>query len=136
MYHLRLKGDHYQMGVKRGKIFQKCKISFPLHLDKFQLEHGKQSEKILKDYFPEVCAEIKGVSDTIGADYDTFVSWMLCMGCCMYNLEENIPVEYLYAFAVRVEKNRAVVVIKTEDNSKAESVLKKAGYTMPDNNSL
>ena len=50
--------------------------------------------------------------------------------------EENIPVEYLYAFAVRVEKNRAVVVIKTEDNSKAESVLKKAGYTMPDNNSL
>lgn len=52
MYHLRLKGDHYQMGVKRGKIFQKCKISFPLHLDEFQLEHGKQSEKILKDFFP------------------------------------------------------------------------------------
>ena len=74
MYHLRLKGDHYQMGVKRGKIFQKCKISFPLHLDEFQLEHGKQSEKILKDYFPEVCAEIKGVSDTIGADYDTLVA--------------------------------------------------------------
>lgn len=49
MYHLRLKGDHYQMGVKRGKIFQKCKISFPLHLDEFQLEHGKQSEKILND---------------------------------------------------------------------------------------
>ena len=24
MYHLRLKGGHYQMGVKRGKIFQKC----------------------------------------------------------------------------------------------------------------
>ena len=74
MYHLRLKGDHYQMGVKQGKIFQKCQISFPLHLDKFQLEHGKQSEKMLKDFFPEVCAEIKGVSDTIGADYDTFAS--------------------------------------------------------------
>ncbi len=58
--------------------------------------------------------------------------------CNIINIlkEENIPVEYLYAFAVRVEKNRAVVVIKTEDNSKAESVLKKAGYTMPDNNSL
>ena len=93
MYHLRLKGDHYQMGVKQGKIFQKCQISFPLHLDKFQLEHGKQSEKMLKDFFPEVCTEIKGVSDTIGADYDTFASWMLCMGCCMYNLEDNIPVE-------------------------------------------
>ena len=45
MYHLRLKGDHYQMGVKRGKIFQKCKISFPLHLDKFQLEHGNKAKK-------------------------------------------------------------------------------------------
>lgn len=51
MYHLRLKGDHYQMGVKRGTIFQKGNISFPLHLDAFQLEHGKQSEQILKKYF-------------------------------------------------------------------------------------
>lgn len=33
MYHLRLKGDHYQMGVKRGNIFQKAHISFPLQLD-------------------------------------------------------------------------------------------------------
>lgn len=46
MYHLRLKGDHYQMGVKRGKIFQKNNIIFPLHLDNFQLEHGRKSEQI------------------------------------------------------------------------------------------
>ena len=62
MYHLRLKGDHYEMGVKRGKIFNKCQISFPLQLDDFQLEHGKQSEEILRKIFPEVCAEIRGVS--------------------------------------------------------------------------
>lgn len=37
--------------------------------------------------------ELRGVSDTVGADYLRFVSWMLCMGCCMYNLEQNIPVE-------------------------------------------
>lgn len=49
MYHLRLKGDHYQMGVKRGNIFQKAHISFPLQLDNFQLEHGKQSEEILRN---------------------------------------------------------------------------------------
>ena len=48
MYHLRLKGEHYQMGVKRGTIFQKSNISFPLHLDTFQLNHGKESEKILR----------------------------------------------------------------------------------------
>ena len=115
MYHLRLKGDHYQMGVKRGKIFQKCKISFPLHLDEFQLEHGKQSEKILKSYFPEVCAEIKGVSDTIGADYDTFVSWMLCMGCCMYNLEDNIPVEIRGCTAFAYSKGGQVIYGRNND---------------------
>ncbi len=93
MYHLRLKGDHYEMGVKRGKIFNRGQISFPLQLDEFQLEHGKQSEAVLRKFFPEVCEEIKGVSDTVGADYLHFVSWMLCMGCCMYNLESNIPIE-------------------------------------------
>ena len=61
MYHLRLKGGHYQMGVKRGKIFQKCNISFPLHLDQFQLEHGIKSEKIFNSFYHEVGADIKGV---------------------------------------------------------------------------
>ena len=93
MYHLRLKGTHYEMGVKRGKIFNKCGITFPLHLDEFQLLHGTQSEKILKEFFPEVCGEIKGLTNTIQTDYSIFSSWLLCMGCCMYNLEQNIPVE-------------------------------------------
>lgn len=109
MYHLRLKGDHYQMGVKRGAIFQKARISFPLHLDDFQLKHGKESEKILKEYFPEVCEEIRGVSDTIGVDYIYFASWMLCMGCCMYNIEENISVEIRGCTAFAYSKNGRVI---------------------------
>ena len=75
MYHLRLKGDYYQMGVKRGNIFQKAHISFPLQLDDFQLEHGKRSEEILRKFFPEICEEVRGVSDTIGTDYLHFISW-------------------------------------------------------------
>lgn len=90
MYHLRFQGDHYSMGVKRGRIFQKCKMCFPLHLDPFQLEHGRRSEKILKDFFPEVCAEIKGVSDAMGADYGVLIFWMLCMGCCMYKKDKIV----------------------------------------------
>lgn len=69
MYHLRLKGSHYQMGVKRGKIFQRSGVAFPLHLDEYQLEHGRKSEKILKDLFPEVCEEIRGVTDITGVPY-------------------------------------------------------------------
>lgn len=93
MIHLSLKGGHYKMGAERGEIFKKCRIAFPLRLDDFQLKHGEQSEEILKKYFPEVCREIRGVSDTLGVDYLQFASWMLCMGCCMYNLEDNIPME-------------------------------------------
>ena len=93
MHHMRMKGDHYQMGVKRGRIFQKSRLSFPLRLDEFQIRHGLASEEILRDFFPEVCREVQGVCDVTGADYKRFISWMLCMGCCMYNLEENLPVE-------------------------------------------
>lgn len=91
MYHLRLKGDHYEMGRKRGKLFAKNGVVFPLDLDKFQLEHGSASEKILSEYFPEACSEIKGVCDAANLNYNLFSSWLLCMGCCMYNLETNIP---------------------------------------------
>lgn len=115
MYHLRLKGGHYEMGVKRGKIFNRGKISFPLQLDDFQLEHGKQSEIILRKFFPEVCEEVRGVSDTLGIDYLHFVSWMLCMGCCMYNLEENIPVEVRGCTAFAYSKGGRVIYGRNND---------------------
>lgn len=112
MYHLRLKGDHYQMGVKRGNIFQKAHISFPLQLDNFQLEHGKQSEEILRKFFPEICEEVRGVSDAIGTDYLHFISWMLCMGCCMYNLENNIPVEVRGCTAFAYSSNGRTITVE------------------------
>ena len=109
MYHLRLKGDHYQMGVKRGNI------TFPLHLDNFQLEHGRKSEQILKKFFPEVCEEIRGVSDTVGISYLPFVSWRLCMGCCMYNLEDNTPVEIRGCTAFAYSKDNRVIYGRNND---------------------
>ena len=115
MYHLRLKGSHYEMGVKRGKIFQRSGIVFPLHLDEFQLEYGRKSEKILKEFFPEVCEEIRGVSDTVGADYITFASWLLCMGCCMYNLEDNIPMEIRGCTAFAYFKDGCVIYGRNND---------------------
>lgn len=115
MYHLRLKGDHYEMGVKRGKIFKKCQVSFPLHLDGFQLEHGERSEAALRKYFPEVCEEIRGVSDAISADYLRFASWMLCMGCCMYNLENNIPIEVRGCTAFAYAKGGRILYGRNND---------------------
>lgn len=115
MYHLRLKGKHYDMGVKRGKVFQKAQITFSIHLDYFQSKHGKDSEKILREFFPEVCEEIRGVTDTIGIDYLEFTSWMLCMGCCMYNLEDNIPVEIRGCTAFAYERDGHVIYGRNND---------------------
>ena len=53
-------------------LFYLYKYGFPLNLDSFQLEHGGESEKILKAYFPEVCDEIKGITDTLNIDYIKF----------------------------------------------------------------
>ena len=53
MYHLRIKGNQYEMGVKRGKIFNKCGITFPLNLDDFQKRYGYESEKQLQKFSPK-----------------------------------------------------------------------------------
>lgn len=103
------------MSVKRGKIFQKSNITFPLCLDGFQLDYGRKSEQILRGFFPEVCEEIQGVSDTIGADYTVFASWLLCMGCCMYNLEDNIPVEIRGCTAFAYSKDGNIIYGRNND---------------------
>lgn len=52
MQYLVWKGDYYQMGVERGTLLKRNAITFPLRLDRFQLEHGKRSEAILRHFFP------------------------------------------------------------------------------------
>jgi len=93
MYHPRLKGSHYAMGSKMGSIFAKGGAVFPIELDGFQREYGRKSAAVLKEIFPEASEEIRGVTDTLGVDNILFTSWMMCMGCCMYNLRETGCVE-------------------------------------------
>jgi predicted choloylglycine hydrolase len=83
MYHPRLQGSHYEMGQKMGTIFQKSKAEFPIYLDPFQIEFGRESAILLKKYFPEATEEIKGITDVIKYDHDLFTAWMMCMGCCL-----------------------------------------------------
>lgn len=115
MFHIELQGDHYQMGVKLGQFFVENGVTFPLRLDGFQLAHGRKSEAVLRNIFPEVCEEIRGVSDATGADYPSFAAWMLCMGCCMYNLEKNIPVEIRGCTAFAYTKEGRVIYGRNND---------------------
>lgn len=89
MYHPRFRGRHYDMGIKFGTILKNAGIEFPIILDIFQTDHGIKSGKILKQVFPEAAEEIRGITDVLALDNDLFTAWLMCMGCCMYNLEED-----------------------------------------------
>lgn len=94
MYHFRLSGSHYYMGYKLGTSFIKNNVKFPILLDEFQIKHGQSSGLLLKQYFPEAYEEICGITDAYCYyDKTLFLSWMMCMGCCMYNLEQSQSVE-------------------------------------------
>jgi predicted choloylglycine hydrolase len=93
MYHPRFKGNHYIMGQKMGNIFKKLDVRFPINLDSFQIDFGKKSSILLQQYFPEATAEIKGITDVAGYNNEIFTSWMMCMGCCLYNLSANNSAE-------------------------------------------
>ena len=84
MYHPRFKGIHYDIGLKFGKILKKKNIDFDklIDLNKFQKDFGKKSQIILSKVFPEVCDEIRGMTDGLNYSYEEFASWLLCMGCC------------------------------------------------------
>lgn len=83
MYHPRFSGNHYEMGRKLGKIFNKSNARFPIKLDPFQRKHGRECGVLLKKHFPEAAEEIQGITDTMGYDNDLFTSWMMCMGSCL-----------------------------------------------------
>jgi len=92
MYHPRLKGSHYEMGQKMGNIFKKSNAEFPINLDSFQNQFGRESALLLKKYFSEAEEEIRGITDVIGYDNDLFTAWMMCMGCCL-GIDDDSSVE-------------------------------------------
>ncbi|HPJ66475.1 MAG TPA: C45 family autoproteolytic acyltransferase/hydrolase [Desulfobacteraceae bacterium] len=84
MYHPRLKGGHYEIGLHFGKMLKKQHVDFYklIDLNRFQKDFGAKSQKILSEVFPEVCDEIRGITDGLNFSYEEFASWLLCMGCC------------------------------------------------------
>lgn len=85
MYHPRFKGDHYQIGLKYGGMLKRNNITlFRLNeLDAFQVNYGVQSEKILREYFPEACKEIEGIADGLEIPYENFSAWLMCISVCL-----------------------------------------------------
>lgn len=133
MYHPRFKGAHYAMGQKMGKIFKTCNAQFPIKLDAFQAEFGRKSGRLLKQYFPEAAEEIRGITDVIEYDNELFTSWMMCMGCCMYNLEEMNSVELRGCTAFSFMHNGNIYYGRDNDLPPFLKKISKSEYYQPEN---
>ncbi|MBI9108695.1 MAG: hypothetical protein JEZ04_18260 [Spirochaetales bacterium] len=115
MYHPRFKGSHYEMGQKFGRIIKNAKVVFPIALDEFQLNYGIESGRLLKKHFPEVTEEIRGVTEVTGIDNELFTAWMMCMGCCLYNIDEEANIETRGCTAFCFEENGKVFYGRDND---------------------
>jgi predicted choloylglycine hydrolase len=133
MYHPRFQGNHYEMGEKFGSIVKKLGVKFPMNLDRFQKEHGKKSGVLLKQYFPEVSDEIKGVTDISGIDNELFTAWMMCMGCCMYNLDTDQNAEIRGCTAFSFEQNGDIYYGRDNDLPPFLKEVSKSILYKPDN---
>lgn len=83
MYHPRLKGSHYEAGLKFGQMMKKNNVN-PLKFMKqpkeqylFGIECIKETEK----YYPEVLEEMYGLADGLEEDRNSIAAWLLCIYC-------------------------------------------------------
>ena len=113
-----------------GNIFIKYNTHFPIKLDPFQTKFGRESGKLLKEFFPEATEEIKGVIDVMGIDNELLTSWMMCMGCCL-DLQEGNSVEVRGCTAFSFVHNDQVYYARNNDLPLFLKKISKSIYYQP-----
>lgn len=73
MYHLKLRGAYYEMGLKQGRSLKRGGLILPPP-DKKMLDFAKRCEEIIGQYMPELLDEIHGVADGAEIEYDTLMT--------------------------------------------------------------
>jgi len=78
MYELLLSGSYYDIGLKIGKMLKKEKDNgFPPKFSNEDIEKGKDYEKEVRKYAPELLEELQGIADGSGIDYNVLVAFEL-----------------------------------------------------------
>jgi len=82
MYHPRLKGTHYDMGLKYGTLLYRNGIRFDniIQLSEEQQAFGHKSLSLYHLYYPEIVDEIRGLSDGLQYPFEPFACFLLNMG--------------------------------------------------------
>lgn len=80
MYHPRLYGEFYEMGLKYGKLlYEKANFVIPT-ISKEQMDFGLESYQELKAFYPEVIEEIEGFSKGIKDSPEKLGAFLLSLG--------------------------------------------------------
>ncbi|MGI5173142.1 linear amide C-N hydrolase [Treponema sp. OMZ 840] len=119
------------MGKKMGLVLKKSNVHFPIALDVFQKKFGTESTKIMKDLFPEIYEEIRGITDQIEIDNNKFASWLMCMGCCL-DLNENESTEIRGCTAFGFVCNNKVYYGRNNDLPPFLEPVSKSVYYQPE----
>lgn len=96
MYHPRLYGEFYDMGLKYGSLLKE-KANFVLpEISSKKKEFGLESYEQLKDFYPEVVEEIKGFAKGINDKPESLGAFLLSLGafdtsgqCSVFGYKNN-----------------------------------------------
>lgn len=117
MYHLRFKGNHYDIGYKWGRKLLENNIflldNIPFSITEEHRVFAKKSEIYYKNFFPEILEEIKGIAEGQKIEYDLLLSFLLSMYCIIPNcncscvvmkIDKNIILGRNSDFVITLEK--------------------------------
>ena len=79
MYHPRLRGTYYEMGVKYGTVLQRHGFKVP-EIDEETISLGLKCEQEVRGAFPSVLDEIRGIADAMREKYEKLASFLLTIG--------------------------------------------------------
>lgn len=92
MYHPRLSGAHYDMGLKCGRTIKKNSAHMKTKTDlrevtrlsKEKRKFGGKCIEVCREVFPEAVEELHGLSDGLGIPIGDFAGWIFCIYCYEY----------------------------------------------------
>ncbi|MDD3391987.1 MAG: C45 family autoproteolytic acyltransferase/hydrolase [Bacilli bacterium] len=98
MYHPRLKGKYYDMGLHYGEILYKSgqKFNNYIELNSEQIKFGNEAIKVYEEILPDIMQEVKGLAEGSKTDYFKMATWLITMygfgnikGCTCFAFNDN-----------------------------------------------
>lgn len=98
MYHPRLKGNHYEMGLHYGEILYRSGQNFNefIKLNNKQIEFGKEAIELYEKILSDIMMEVKGLAEGSKTDYFKMATWLITMygfgdikGCTCFAFNDN-----------------------------------------------